>query len=111
MIYRMKQNAVGLANICVLSTMVLVILSTTVSLYIGSDEEIINRYPYDCSIYINTNKDSVLQEDIQQIVTETAEAEGVHVSKNEKSCFGWYLLFVKYRVVSRVQSIQRGRIN
>ena len=86
MIYRMKQNAVGLANICVLSTMVLVILSTTVSLYIGSDEEIINRYPYDCSIYINTNKDSVLQEDIQQIVTETAEAEGVHVSKNEKSC-------------------------
>ena len=33
MIYRMKQNAVGLANICVLSTVVLVMLSSTVSLY------------------------------------------------------------------------------
>ena len=35
MIYRMKQNAVGLANICILSTMVLVMVSTTVSLYVG----------------------------------------------------------------------------
>lgn len=33
MIYRMKQNAVGLANICILSTMVLVMVSMTVSLY------------------------------------------------------------------------------
>ena len=32
MLYRMKQNAVGLANICILSTMVLVTVSTTVSL-------------------------------------------------------------------------------
>ena len=32
MIYRMKQNAVGLSNICILSTMVLVVVSTTVSL-------------------------------------------------------------------------------
>lgn len=35
MIYRMKQNAVGLANICILSTMVLVVLSATISLYMG----------------------------------------------------------------------------
>ena len=34
MIYRMKQNAAGLASICILSTMVLVILSATISLTI-----------------------------------------------------------------------------
>ena len=36
MLYRMKQNAVGLANICILSTMVLVILSSTCSLWFGA---------------------------------------------------------------------------
>lgn len=44
MMYRMKQNAVGLANICILSTAVLVMLSTTVSLYIGMEDVLRNRY-------------------------------------------------------------------
>lgn len=38
MMYRMKQNAVGLSNICILSTAVLVVLSSTVSLYAGFDD-------------------------------------------------------------------------
>ena len=45
MLYRMKQNAAGLASICVLSTMVLVILSTTVSLYAGMKDVMDYRYP------------------------------------------------------------------
>lgn len=45
MMYRMKQNGVGLANICILSTMVLVTLSTTVSLYVGIDNVLSTRYP------------------------------------------------------------------
>ena len=45
MIYRMKQNAVGLANICILCTAVLVLFSTTVSLYAGMDDLIRTRYP------------------------------------------------------------------
>lgn len=53
MIYRMKQNAVGLANICILSTMVLVMLSTTVSLYIGMEDLLKNRYPKDIIISAN----------------------------------------------------------
>lgn len=44
MMYRMKQNAVGLANICILSTAVLVMLSTTVSLYIGMEDVLRTRY-------------------------------------------------------------------
>lgn len=47
MLYRMKQNAVGLANICILSTAVLVMLSTTVSLYVGMEDALKTRYPRD----------------------------------------------------------------
>ncbi|MDO4545947.1 MAG: ABC transporter permease [Bacillota bacterium] len=45
MMYRMKRNAVGLANICVLSTMVLVMVSCTLSMYLGVDDSIDKRYP------------------------------------------------------------------
>lgn len=47
MLYRMKQNAVGLANICILSTAVLVTLSTTVALYVGVEDALRSRYPRD----------------------------------------------------------------
>lgn len=47
MIYRMKQNAMGLANICILSTIVLVMISSTVSLYVGMDDVMAHQYPND----------------------------------------------------------------
>ncbi len=50
MFYRMKQNAVGLASICILSTMVLVMVSTTVSLYVGVQDILELRYLSDISI-------------------------------------------------------------
>lgn len=45
MLYRMKQNAVGLSNICILSTCVLVTLSSTASLFIGQNDIINRRFP------------------------------------------------------------------
>lgn len=53
MIYRMKQNAVGLGNICILSTMVLVMLSTTISLWVGMNDIIETRFPRDLTVSIN----------------------------------------------------------
>ena len=53
MMYRMKQNAVSLANICILSTMVLVMLSTTISLWAGMDDAAATRYPREISITLN----------------------------------------------------------
>lgn len=50
MIYRMKQNATGLSNICILSTMVLVMVSATVCLYIGEEDIIDNRYKSEINI-------------------------------------------------------------
>ena len=52
MVYRMKQNAVGLANICILSTMVLIMVSTTVCLYVGMNDIISVRYPRECEVTI-----------------------------------------------------------
>lgn len=54
MIYRMKQNAVGLGNICILSTMVLVMLSTTISLWVGMKDIIETRFPRDITVSINS---------------------------------------------------------
>ena len=45
LLYRMKQNAAGLAAICILSTMVLVTISTTVSLYMGRNDMVTSMYP------------------------------------------------------------------
>lgn len=60
MLYRMKRNAVGLANICILSTMVLVMISGTVSLYIGTEESVTRRCPADITttvVFRDENED------------------------------------------------------
>ena len=51
MIYRMKQNAVGLANICILSTAVLVMVSSTTSLMLGIEDILNVRYTTDLAVY------------------------------------------------------------
>lgn len=50
MLYRMKRNAAGLAGICILSTMVIVTVSTTVCLYAGVGDIINHAYPYDINV-------------------------------------------------------------
>ena len=52
MLYRMKQNAVGLASICILSTGVLLMISMTVSIYFGMGDTMVNHYPYDTDLSI-----------------------------------------------------------
>ena len=47
MCYRMKRNGAGLASICILSTMVLVIVSTTTCLYFGIENSLNRTYPRD----------------------------------------------------------------
>jgi len=51
LLYRMKQNAVGLASICILSTGVLVAISTTVSLYSGTEKMLDTMYKQDLYLY------------------------------------------------------------
>lgn len=54
MIYRMKQNAVGLANICILATMVLVMVSGTVCLYLGTEDALYARYPTEIAVNVGS---------------------------------------------------------
>ncbi|MCI9026375.1 MAG: ABC transporter permease [Dorea sp.] len=76
MIYRMKQNAVGLANICILSTMVLVMISTTISLYVGMENVLETRYPREVEAKTNV---SVPESDqaVDRIVEEELKNAGV----------------------------------
>ncbi len=50
MIYRMKKHAAGLANICIMSTAVLVMVSTTISMFVGMDNLMDYRFPQDAII-------------------------------------------------------------
>ena len=52
MAYRMKRNGAGLASICILATMVLVTVSSTVSLYFGVEDTLKNRYPRDIGVTV-----------------------------------------------------------
>ncbi|MCM1328722.1 MAG: ABC transporter permease [Ruminococcus sp.] len=63
MAYRMKRNGAGLASICILSTMVLVTLSSTICLYVGEEKMLEERYPRDILI----NAYSIEDEDVSVI--------------------------------------------
>ena len=80
MIYRMKQNGAGLANICILSTIVLVMISATASLYFGINDVIRSRYPSESRI---TSKLSTPEQDMQirQMVEEVCEKHDVKTDK------------------------------
>lgn len=67
MMYRMKQNAVGLGNICILSTMVLVMISTTSCLLAGMEDIINRRYPYEFELYSVNDK---MPEELEHYLTE-----------------------------------------
>ena len=74
MLYRMKRNAAGLASICILSTMVLVTVSTTVSLYLGVEDILDARCPTDIVVKYNRAPEpdtlALTQERTRQAVAE-----------------------------------------
>lgn len=53
MVYRMKRNGAGLASICILSTMVLVMLSSTGCLFIGAEDALRQQFPFDFSVNLS----------------------------------------------------------
>ena len=81
MSFRMQRNAMGLASICILSTMVLVMLSSTLSMNIGIDDVIRTRYPRD--IVITTEFDPAvgfdreMEEKLRTLVADHLSEEGV----------------------------------
>lgn len=90
MLYRMKQNAVGLANICILSTMVLIIISCTVSMFVGVDDELETRFPSEIMIYARTEEIM----DCDEILDAAKEVikENGRTLLSDDSYFGLYVI-------------------
>lgn len=88
LIYRMKQNAVGLASICILATGVLVMISTTVSLYSGMQETLQNSYPQDLYLSCDWKSDDgvvnhVPSDELSNIVESSADKYRIAVKSIE----------------------------
>lgn len=73
MIYRMKQNAAGLSNICILSTCVIVMVSSTFSLYIGAEDAMRTRFPRNIMVSIENVSDEQAEEFDKFIEQSTVE--------------------------------------
>ncbi len=83
MLYRMKRNAVGLANICILSTMVMVMISGTLALYLGQGEIIAAQYP--ANLNMTVSFDPAQDQDLDldgaaSLVNRFAQEQGVPVT-------------------------------
>ncbi|NFR85356.1 MULTISPECIES: FtsX-like permease family protein [unclassified Clostridium] len=78
MIYRMKQNAMGLANICILSTAVILTVSTTVCLYVDQESSLKNQHPQDISISIeNGSKENI--DSLNHIINEEIKYNNINL--------------------------------
>lgn len=106
LIYRMKQNAVGLASICILSTMVLVMVSGTVSLYAGMNDVINSMVAGDADISITTKDEEPLdREAIRELAVTTAGDMGLEIEAMRDY---QYLTFVASREEDGVYALTRG---
>lgn len=80
MVYRMKRNGAGLASICILCTMVLVMISSTVCLYIGAEDVLRMRYPRNINLDVTINSVGQMEtdelEEIRQLTDQMAEKNG-----------------------------------
>ena len=88
LLYRMKQNAVGLASISVLATGVLVMISTTMTLYAGYDRVLDKNYPQHLYLNAGFSKDSseiqcLSPSYLEQIVYHAAENNGAEIKSAE----------------------------
>lgn len=93
MLYRMKRNAAGLANICILSTMVMVMISGTLALYLGQGEIIAARYPASLNMTIGfepAHGHEVDLEGAKSLVDRFAREQGVPAASSNA---GQYLQF------------------
>ena len=88
MSYRMKRNGAGLASICVLSTIVLVMLSTTICLYVGTESIMRERYPRDLSYEVHVSEPKYLNEENKaswrQLMDETLQETHLTASDSQE---------------------------
>ena len=108
LLYRMKQNAVGLASIAILATGVLVMISTTVTLYAETESVLTRNYPQHLYLEAGYVDDSgeiqfLSSSDLEHIVRSAAGHHGATI-KNE--AYHEYLLVSYYMTDNRLYTQQ-----
>lgn len=83
MLYRMKQNAVGLASICILSTMVLIMVSTTICLYCSVEDALNTRFAHEISVCGKVLDDENDKAKVNEMVSKAIEKSGCKVEEKE----------------------------
>ena len=86
MLHRMKRNASGLATICILSTMVLITVSTTLCLYMGVSSILDRMYCRDVQTYVNYGAPEDLPK-IKAVYEQKAAEYGVQMENFAALCF------------------------
>lgn len=103
MVYRMKRNGAGLASICILCTMVLVMISSTVCLYVGTEDSLRTRYPRNINIDAKVDSPTQLKSDeidkIRQIADQAMEENGQPLENT-----------LEYRAAALVGYVKDGKI-
>lgn len=100
LVYRMKRNGAGLASICILGTMVLVMLSSTTCLYFGAEDSLHTRYPRDENITASFPDRASQSGDLTPLRTAVADA----VRRSGMSAANVW----EYRSVSSVMTLRDG---
>lgn len=108
LIYRMKKNAAGLANICILSTMILVTVSTTIALYLGKEDMLTARNPKELAV--SCKEDAIPLADLTEHMKEYAQKHDVTLV--DQQAFS-YSSFVFYRPDggSKFQTLPEDAVN
>lgn len=109
MLYRMKQNAVGLANICILSTGVLLVISISTCLWTGIEEVTYTRFPHQISIEANTGVSGIMEtvEPVSQKMIEEVKT-GIDQHLEEKQLKKEYESDQRYYVM--LAAVDRNKV-
>lgn len=87
MVYRMKRNGAGLASICILSTMVLVMVSSTVCLYASIEGNLAKGYPQQFSVEMASGsslEDKDREEKLKETVGQTINRNKIKLKETKE---------------------------
>ena len=117
MLYRMKQNASGLASICILSTMVLVTVSSTLCLYMGRTDMLHSMFPREITTSFFIDGDDSRPEQVQVAFTQALADAGLRVDGDYRAEKMGYkireaqLEKVPYMLVVGAQEMENGTVS
>ena len=80
MFQRMKQNASGLAVICILSTMLIITVASTTALYLGQEDQLQSVYPFDIQVWLSDTQNEEQLKELDSLLATEANEHGLMMS-------------------------------